>query len=128
MIAQRKVGGVSDGYIIKIGNIEIAYNYYGKHFPEPNNICNPVFDFHSPSAYAPAIGAFKVDGDDWVVSKSGSNWHEPHPCLVSKFAKPKDRLPKEVFMTLFMQAYWDALIVESRRILDKLYKRDFKLC
>lgn len=127
MIAQRKVGGVSDGYIIKIGNIEIAYNYYGKPFQEPNHICNPVFDFHSPNAFAPAIGAFKVDGDDWVVSKSGSNWHEPHPCLVSKFAKPKDRLPKEVFIPLFMEAYSKALIVEADRVLAKLNNGELSL-
>lgn len=125
MIAQRKVGGVSDGYIIKIGNIEIAYDYYGCSYPVP--VCNPVFDFNSPRAFAPAIGAFKVDGEDWVVSKGGYYGGEPHSFLVSKFAKPKDRLPKEVFMPLFMEAYSKALIVEADRVLAKLNNGELSL-
>lgn len=127
MIAQRKVSGSSDGYIIAIGNIEIAYNQYGGNHPLP--ICRPPHDFASNvAALVPAIGAFKVQGQDWVVSEAGYYGDLPHMHLVSKFCVPKHRLKRDHFMTLFMQAYWDALIVESRRILDKLYKRDFKLC
>ena len=129
MIVHRKVGGVSDGYVVKIGNIEIAYNYHlhGSRLPN-NDICRPPIDF-SQNIYAtrPAIGAFKIDGEDWIVCKGGYYSSEPHPFLVSKFAKPKDRLDKEVFMPLFMEAYSKALIVESRRVLDKLNKGELNL-
>lgn len=126
MIAQRKVAGSSDGYIIAIGNIEIAYNQYSCN--HPLTICRPTYDFASNvTAVVPAIGAFKVQGQDWVVSEAGYYGDLPPMHLVSKFCVPKHRLKRDHFMTLFMQAYSDALIVESRRILDKLNKGDFKL-
>lgn len=127
MIAQRKVFGSSDGYIIAIGNIEIAYNQYGGTHTLP--ICRPTHDLASNVvALTPAVGAFKVEGQDWVVSEAGWYGDLPHMHLVSKLCVPKHRLKREHFMSLFMQAYSDALIVESRRILYKLNKGDFKLC
>lgn len=127
MIAQRKVHGSSDGYIIAIGNIEIAYNRYGGSHPLP--ICRPTHDFASSIvALVPAVGAFKIQGQDWVVSEAGWYGDLPHMHLVSKFCVPKHRLKRDHFMTLFMQAYSDALIVESRRVLDKLNKGELNLC
>ena len=127
MIAQRKVSGSSDGYILAIGNIEIAYNQYGG--THPLSVCVPPHDFAmNVVALVPAVGAFKVEGQDWVVSEAGWSANLPHMHLVSKFCVPKHRLKREHFMSLFMQAYSDALIVESRRVLDKLNKGDFKLC
>lgn len=127
MIAQRKVSGSADGYIIALGNIEIAYNTYGTNYHLP--ICRPTFDL-SPNVIAltPSIGAFKVEGQDWVVSEAGWYGDLPHMNLVSKFCVPKHRLKRYHFMTLFMQAYSNALIVESRRILDRLNKGELTLC
>lgn len=127
MQAQRKIGGVSDSYIVRFGNLEFAYGYYGTRIIEPSNLCNQVFAFNNPMAFTPTVGAFKVDGADWVVCNGGYYGSEPHSFLVSKFAKPKDRLPLEIFMPLFMEAYSKALIEESSRILDKLNKGELSL-
>lgn len=123
MLEQRKVGGSSDGYIRRVGNLEFAYNEYGSYQKLiDQNLCKPVKDFFSPNVNRPAIGAFKVDGCEWVVCEAGTNFGEPHMFLVSKFAAPRDRLSKETFMREFLQVYADACIIEAQQALELLNK------
>lgn len=123
---QRKVSGCSDGFILRVGNIEIAYNFYGS---TTQFVCRPPIDFSSKlPASQWVVGAFKVDGKDWVVCQSGNTYRGfPHSFLISKFCKPSDRLPQNIFTRLFMSAYTEALIEESRIIQDKLDKGELNL-
>lgn len=117
----RKIYGVEDGFIESIGNLEIAFTRYGEFSPIP--VCVPVRDF-APNIKATkkTIGAFKVDGEDWVVCQA--NWHPSYvPAnLVAKFAPVNKRLPLDVFNQLFTDAYIKALQIEAETTLSRMNK------
>ena len=123
MIYIRKVHACYNGYICKIGNLEIAYEMYGT--PSDISICVPPRDFspYNDKARKICIGAYKIDGQDWVVSEAKGVSKE----LVSKFTSIKLRQPREVFIRAFLVAYANALYQESLAVTDMINNKKFTL-
>lgn len=123
MIYIRKVHACYAGYVCKIGNLEIAYDMYGE--PASIPICVPPRDFspYNDKARKIKVGAYKIDGQDWVVSESKGVSKE----LVSKFASIKLRQPREVFIRAFLAAYANALYYESLTVTDMISNKEFIL-